>query len=56
MSVLETVVTDRAAVVTMNAARSEFVDGHVVVAVGRIESVGAGPAPRIDDALVAKAC
>ncbi|MBC7560628.1 MAG: 8-oxoguanine deaminase [Dermatophilaceae bacterium] len=40
------------AITTMDPARTELPDGHVVIAGNRIESVGAGPAPRIAGARV----
>lgn len=44
-------VIDGCYVVTMDAARSEYVSGHVVIEGNRIAAVGDGPAPRdLDDA------
>ncbi|MGH3878890.1 MAG: 8-oxoguanine deaminase [Actinophytocola sp.] len=39
------IVIDGAAIATVDAAGTEHATGHVVVADGRIEAVGAGPAP-----------
>ena len=39
------VVIDNAAIATVDAAGTEYTDGHVVVQDGLIESLGAGPAP-----------
>ena len=43
-------VIDGCAVVTMDAERTEHATGHVVMEGARITAVGAGPAPRLDDA------
>jgi len=40
------IVLDRCAVSTVDSAGTEHLSGHVVVADGRIRSVGSGPAPR----------
>ena len=45
------VVLDGCTVATMDPARTEHAEGHVVVRSGRIESVGAGPAPDLPDAV-----
>ena len=41
----ETIVLSGCAVVTVDAAGSEYADGHLVVRGGRIDAVGPGPAP-----------
>ncbi len=47
-------VVEGCAVVTMDAAGTEYADGHVIVEGGRIAAVGSGPAPAVarDDAEV----
>jgi cytosine/adenosine deaminase-related metal-dependent hydrolase len=40
------------AVATVDGARTEYRDGHLVLAGGRIAAVGAGPAPAVDGATV----
>jgi cytosine/adenosine deaminase-related metal-dependent hydrolase len=40
------------AIATMDPARSELSDGHIVISANRIEAVGEGPAPRIAGARV----
>jgi cytosine/adenosine deaminase-related metal-dependent hydrolase len=46
VSTMSRLVLDGCTVVTMDAERTEYAEGHVVVAGARIESVGAGRAPR----------
>ena len=41
----ETIVLSSCAVVTVDAAGSEYADGHLVLRGGRIDAVGPGPAP-----------
>jgi cytosine/adenosine deaminase-related metal-dependent hydrolase len=43
------IVIENAAVATVDAADTEYATGHVVVAGTRIESVGPGPAPAVED-------
>ncbi|NUS09850.1 MAG: 8-oxoguanine deaminase [Streptomyces sp.] len=45
MAAPERIVIENCAVATVDAADTEYADGHVVVAGGVIEAVGAGPAP-----------
>ncbi|MCX5044502.1 8-oxoguanine deaminase [Aldersonia sp. NBC_00410] len=45
-------IIDGCAVVTMDAAGTEFGSGHVVIADGRIAAVGAGPAPADPEATI----
>jgi len=52
VSTTQVVVIDGAHVVTLDAARREIADGHVVVAGTRIVAVGTGPAPAYDGARV----
>lgn len=46
-----TTIVEGCAVVTVDAAGTEFADGHVVVRGSRIEAVGPGPAPAADGPL-----
>jgi len=52
VSTIPTLVIDGAHVVTLDAARREIAEGHVVVAGTRIVAVGTGPAPAYDGARV----
>jgi len=45
-----TTILDGCAVVTVDAGRREFTDGHVVIEGNRIAAVGAGRAPEITGA------
>jgi cytosine/adenosine deaminase-related metal-dependent hydrolase len=47
---MTTTVLTGCTVVTMDPGRTEHATGHVVVRDGRIETVGAGPAPEVDGA------
>lgn len=46
------VVITGCAIATMDDGRTEYRDGHLVLAGGRISSVGPGPAPQVDGAVV----
>ncbi|HEU5269949.1 MAG TPA: amidohydrolase family protein, partial [Jatrophihabitans sp.] len=47
---MSALVIDGCAVATVDAAGTEYADGHVVIADGRITAVGAGRAPEVADA------